>query len=547
MTTGTVTAFPLNPLAVTTQPLFSGPDGNLWIQVRVDADSSHTKGLNKLERIAPDGTITTLPADGSSLPILNQPIGGSDGNLWFLSETNDPSKFAISSMTTDGVLTSFPIPRADGQPTNLPFTLGPDGNVWFLTWSGSKSFLNSITPDGAITNHTLPAGVGGSWNGTVQVGPDGTMWITGGTLAAVTINDDGSLSTVTAPGDFINPQSIAIDGNGNAWFTANNPSGLHNELDVITPSGKLTNVPLPAQTDASTLTAGGDGSIWASVVASGQPEILHVNSDNSVAFYPLPTPGAIGEGPMTLGWDNQLWFIEQVSLDRGGTGYNLDSVASDGTFSVHPLNPQVAVTSLTLGADGSFWFLVNPSSESPNPIFVDRISVDLPPILYSPGGLPIDLTAGTGITTSKAAPVTVGSVARQGIGRHPTTLNLTFSASLDPSTATDPRNYTILLVGPRGHSRPHARPITITAASYNATTHTVTLTPKHRLKLSSYYRLTVQGASPSGVHGDGGTPLAGAAQSGTNFVTIIHRFGVVTPKLGRSHKAATTHTLHKSR
>jgi hypothetical protein len=100
-------------------------------------------------------------------------------------------------------------------------------------------------------------------------------------------------------------------------------------------------------------------------------------------------------------------------------------------------------------------------------------------------------------------------------------------------------NYTLVLTGPRGHSRPHAKPIAIKSAVYDASTHTVKLTPAHRLKLNGYYRLTVNGASAGGVAGLGGGKLDGSGhgKAGSNFTALIHRFGVTTPRSVVTHPA----------
>jgi hypothetical protein len=102
-------------------------------------------------------------------------------------------------------------------------------------------------------------------------------------------------------------------------------------------------------------------------------------------------------------------------------------------------------------------------------------------------------------------------------------------------------NYTIVVVGPRGHSLPHARPIAIKSASYDAATNTVTLIPKHRLKFAGYYRLTVNGSTPAGVTGLAGTRISGpgVAQSSSNYVAIVHKSGTLPAATPASDKPET--------
>jgi hypothetical protein len=120
---------------------------------------------------------------------------------------------------------------------------------------------------------------------------------------------------------------------------------------------------------------------------------------------------------------------------------------------------------------------------------------------------------------------------RLGVHRQPTTLVLTFGASLDPASAQDVRNYTLVPTEPGGRSRPHARPIPIASAVYDPAAQSVTLAPRHRLALHGYYRLTVNGTSPAGVRSTGGLFLNewGKGQPGSDYVAIVHGFGTADP------------------
>jgi hypothetical protein len=90
----------------------------------------------------------------------------------------------------------------------------------------------------------------------------------------------------------------------------------------------------------------------------------------------------------------------------------------------------------------------------------------------------------------------------------------------------------------RSITRPFRRPRRRTARRpwlesvvYDASTHTVSLTPDHRLKPNGYYRLTVNGASAGGLAGLSRSKLDGSGngKAGSNFTALIHGFGVVTP------------------
>ena len=112
---------------------------------------------------------------------------------------------------------------------------------------------------------------------------------------------------------------------------------------------------------------------------------------------------------------------------------------------------------------------------------------------------------------------------RFGFHKMPTTLVLTFSAALDPVNAQDPANYT--LIGPLpGHAK-----IRIVSAVYNATTHSVTLSPVHRLNVHNWYhyRLSVSGAAMRSLTDTSGSLTDGNHDGtpGGDYVLTFHGFG----------------------
>jgi hypothetical protein len=123
------------------------------------------------------------------------------------------------------------------------------------------------------------------------------------------------------------------------------------------------------------------------------------------------------------------------------------------------------------------------------------------------------------LTVQRAAPVappSVTSLKRLGFHDQPTALVLSFSATLDPTTAQDVRNYQLvqLTLGPPG------RVIPIASATYDPATNTVTLRFSERLALHTRYRLTVNGSTPGGVTGASGLLIdgAGTGSPGSNYV-----------------------------
>ncbi len=101
---------------------------------------------------------------------------------------------------------------------------------------------------------------------------------------------------------------------------------------------------------------------------------------------------------------------------------------------------------------------------------------------------------------------------RFGFHMQPTTLVLTFSSALDPTSAQNVNNYQILTSS--------GTAIPISSAVYDPTTLTVTLSPSQLLSLQTFYQLTVIGTPPTGLTSATGVPIDGAdnGTSGTNYV-----------------------------
>jgi len=127
-------------------------------------------------------------------------------------------------------------------------------------------------------------------------------------------------------------------------------------------------------------------------------------------------------------------------------------------------------------------------------------------------GLGYDLVTGRGspvanlLVPALAGPV-LTSLQREGIHQQ-TTIDLSFFDALDPGSARDRGNYTLLAEGPHGG---FFHQIRLRSARYNAATQTVVLAPE-RLSLNLTYELLVRGTPPHGLKGAKGIPLVGGNQ-----------------------------------
>ena len=500
------------PSGVVAGPVAIGSDGNLWF-METPADFS-SGGTAKIARMAPDGSGLTEFSTASANLGSRALTLGDDGNLWFTTQS------AVDQITPDGTIHSFAVPEAGGVP-GPAVTAGPDGNIWLVVsyfpvedQSTSVKDIVMVTPEGKATPSRISDALPGDEVPTV--GSDGNLWLSAHGFTRVTPEGATTIfpfwtSTAT--------YSLSQGPDGNLWFSELPLDGTR-AIGKVTPDGVVTEYPVNAQISASTTpTSGPDGNVW--VPGSGM--IGRITTDGVFTSFPLPNATAVVSSQLLPGFDGNLWFTEHTS-----TGDKIGTITPDGKVTEQALPAGASTGSLSDGGDGTFWFSES-ATHALGHVTLDPSTYVMPIYLADKGvegGILTPLASP--LSTGSRAPVSASNLTRSGVKYEQTHLAITFTGALDPATASDPRNYSVILVGPRGHSRPHAHAITVKAASYNAATNTVTLTTKHRLKLSAYYRLTVNGATPTGVKSNGGAKMVGNA--GADFVAIVHKFGMVTPK-----------------
>ncbi len=145
--------------------------------------------------------------------------------------------------------------------------------------------------------------------------------------------------------------------------------------------------------------------------------------------------------------------------------------------------------------------------------------------------------------TAVPPPLMVTTVERFGYHEQPTTVDVTFSAPLDPTRAQEAIQYEIFRLGPKSRLGP---PIALKHATYDAAASVVTLDPARRLNVHDRYELVVIGSGPSGLIGTSGQRLAGAGGvAGTDFTTVIDRATLAGPFT--SKRRPSSHNLEPKR
>ncbi|HWC47476.1 MAG TPA: hypothetical protein VG448_01150 [Solirubrobacterales bacterium] len=277
---GDVTLFP-EPPGVHGVPfeIVTGPDGSLWF--------NHAGFLYPLGpaigRITPSGTVTEFSTGlGEKSEISNLTAG--PGGVWFADESDNP---AIGLITPEGVITEFP-----GLPPHpFPIMEGPvpgsEGNLWFADNGQTPPPVERITPAGTIER--FEAGIDPStyYLGPFALGADGNTWFSvvkrsllnggrpkAGSAAIGRITPTGQITEfdkcLRSLTSYSRPDSLALGPDGDVWFStgstaepgkatrASTPS-----IGRITPSGEITEFRLglrPTSEPGRLVSAG--GRIW---------------------------------------------------------------------------------------------------------------------------------------------------------------------------------------------------------------------------------------------------------------------------------------------
>lgn len=301
-----------------------GSDGNLWF-----ADF----GNNQIHWITPTGTTgaLTLP---STVQIYSGEITSgprSDPNsVWLgvsensnaamvrvdvnLAKTNPSAAVTVFQIAFDSNCGFGPYPQG--------ITTGPDGNIWFTTYSCSD-FVDRMTPSGAVTAR-LPIGSANASPNYISTGPGDTLWFTEANgpasvgrvlLSKVDSDPTHAVNQFTVPNPNSCPDGVTTGPDGNMWF-ADNCLGEIGRLDISTKAIAEYPLALP-NTFPQDIVTGPDGKLWfteADSVGSMDP-VTHATAEypTTSPTYPSTRPYDIVAVPGSTG----LWFTLQNTNEIG--------------------------------------------------------------------------------------------------------------------------------------------------------------------------------------------------------------------------------------
>ncbi len=200
---------------------------------------------------------------------------------------------------------------------------------------------------------------------------------------------------IIPPGRVSQAFSMVLGPDGNIWFTEQ--VGL--KIGKITPTGVVTEYPIPGARGLTGIAVGSDGNIWFTDELSSF--IGHINtSGGNLRLILLGTtshPEGLAAGP-----DGNLWFVDDVQGISSATGaFKIGKVSTSGHVTEYSsgidagyfIPDNYANAQIVTGPDGNLWF-TNPQLASLNKNYLGKITTSGVITSYNLIESPLGLTAG---------------------------------------------------------------------------------------------------------------------------------------------------------
>jgi streptogramin lyase len=357
--------------------------GSTILATRSLAAASCTPLANGFGHTCTVGANAPAGSDTFTITVYDQPGGA--GNVLAsgtVTATVSPSAPVTVDVALDGTVVRFALTILDPNPpvgtatSTKVFVTGfdADGNVVLGNYpepvtladadtSGATSLsATTVTSSSAITTLRYSGAVPYE-STTITATAPGFAPITATFAPTPAFLSFWGLPSLPPPFFFgAGPADIALGSDGNMWILGQS----YSELMRVTPSGALTQYPLPSSSDdLMGLALGADGDLWFGENAnSAIGKISPVTG--TITEYPLPlgAGGFAQPNAVALGPDGKIWFLDFHTNVIG-------SITPSGTIAEYPLpgKPEPAGLStgeeggLTAGPDGNLWVSVLDSNE----------------------------------------------------------------------------------------------------------------------------------------------------------------------------------------
>ncbi|MGA0222412.1 MAG: virginiamycin B lyase family protein [Candidatus Nanopelagicales bacterium] len=282
---GDVTAYLVGDGA-TPVDIITAPDGTMW---------AANEGANSISRVTTDGQITSFPVPGVG---PNSLVFGPDGAVWFTYSGTS----AIGRMDTSGTARNYSTGVPNGRGSDIE--VGYDSKLWFTM--PDAQLIGRISTAGEVVRYS---GVGAAES--IAVGPvrSGEMYFSsgvGGLGAIATLT--GARRSIATPG--ATSTGPIHNAGGNVWFEMTDAQGRV-KLGKATRAG-IVEVDVPQIANVNEIATGPDKSVYITDTASQR--IVHVTANGAVAA--VVDSGADAHSS-TLGEDGNLWVAAGTSSTPG--------------------------------------------------------------------------------------------------------------------------------------------------------------------------------------------------------------------------------------
>jgi len=208
----------------------------------------------------------------------------------------------------------FPLPSVGAGPTDL--AMDSQGYLW-ITEAGTDALarlIPSLATPGTSAGITEYPASPGSWPQHVTIAPDRTVWFSErlGNAVGALLPGATTITEFLLPTPDAQPVGIAVDGDGNIWYSASVAGTIGRFISPTT----FLDYPLPTSDSyPQGLVVDAQGNVWAAESAVDQIALL-IPSQMTITEFSLPTVGAYPTH-LTVDSHGAIWFSENGS-DRIG-------------------------------------------------------------------------------------------------------------------------------------------------------------------------------------------------------------------------------------
>ena len=177
--------------------------------------------------------------------------------------------------------------------------------AWFLVSVHQIPWSSAAETTGNVTEFALPIANPGypPKPDGIAAGADGNLWVAEpGVNKIARVTPTGTITEFPVPGGLL-PTAVTAGPDGNVWFAQRGGVGF------ITPAGKVKVYKVDGI--ISSITPGPDGNLWFTENFRGK--IGRVTPSGQITLFNIPTPpGGASRNPLTIaaGPDGNLWFTE---------------------------------------------------------------------------------------------------------------------------------------------------------------------------------------------------------------------------------------------